>query len=174
MFVFCLSPGCVFDIASVQQPTLKSRISCSGHTYRKYAQDSFPLSALPWARISEIEQLLLNHWSISVISKPINSYGRKGQLKSVVLVGLVSISFTVTMTFTQFDMPVWLNSTSCLSQAFINTAKEIYEKIQEGVFDINNEVRQAPFCVSLLFSSNVCLVLLPLHLKTWGGKTRLS
>ncbi|KAI3374474.1 hypothetical protein L3Q82_006294 [Scortum barcoo] len=24
-------------------------------------------------------------------------------------------------------------------QAFINTAKEIYEKIQEGVFDINNE-----------------------------------
>lgn len=26
-------------------------------------------------------------------------------------------------------------------QAFINTAKEIYEKIQEGVFDINNEVR---------------------------------
>lgn len=31
----------------------------------------------------------------------------------------------------------------CLSQAFINTAKEIYEKIQEGVFDINNEVRHA-------------------------------
>lgn len=26
------------------------------------------------------------------------------------------------------------------SQAFINTAKEIYQKIQEGVFDINNEV----------------------------------
>ena len=25
-------------------------------------------------------------------------------------------------------------------QAFINTAKEIYQKIQEGVFDINNEV----------------------------------
>lgn len=92
VFVFCLSPGRVFDITSVQQPTLKSRISCSGHTYRKYAQDSFPLSALPWARIGE--QLLLNHWSISVISKPINSYGRKGQLKSVVLVGLVSISFT--------------------------------------------------------------------------------
>lgn len=47
VFVFCLSPGRVFDITSVQQPTLKSRISCSGHTYRKYAQDSFPLSALP-------------------------------------------------------------------------------------------------------------------------------
>jgi len=28
----------------------------------------------------------------------------------------------------------------CLFQAFINTAKEIYQKIQEGVFDINNEV----------------------------------
>lgn len=25
-------------------------------------------------------------------------------------------------------------------QAFIDTAKEIYRKIQEGVFDINNEV----------------------------------
>ena len=25
-------------------------------------------------------------------------------------------------------------------QAFINTAKEIYQKIQEGVFDINNDV----------------------------------
>jgi hypothetical protein len=27
-------------------------------------------------------------------------------------------------------------------QAFINTAKEIYQKIQDGVFDINNEVRK--------------------------------
>uniref|UniRef100_A0A2H1W3H9 SFRICE_022338 n=1 Tax=Spodoptera frugiperda TaxID=7108 RepID=A0A2H1W3H9_SPOFR len=26
-----------------------------------------------------------------------------------------------------------------VEEAFINTAKEIYEKIQEGVFDINNE-----------------------------------
>lgn len=26
------------------------------------------------------------------------------------------------------------------NQAFINTAKEIYQKIQDGVFDINNEV----------------------------------
>jgi len=25
-------------------------------------------------------------------------------------------------------------------QAFINTAKEIYQKIQDGVFDVNNEV----------------------------------
>lgn len=29
-----------------------------------------------------------------------------------------------------------------VEEAFINTAKEIYEKIQEGVFDINNEVRR--------------------------------
>lgn len=53
VFGFCLSPGRVFDIASVQHPTVKSIISCSGHTYRKYAQDCFPLSALPWARISD-------------------------------------------------------------------------------------------------------------------------
>ena len=26
-----------------------------------------------------------------------------------------------------------------VEEAFINTAREIYEKIQEGVFDINNE-----------------------------------
>ena len=28
----------------------------------------------------------------------------------------------------------------CYVQAFINTAKEIYQKIQDGVFDVNNEV----------------------------------
>ena len=28
-----------------------------------------------------------------------------------------------------------------VEEAFINTAKEIYQKIQDGVFDINNEVR---------------------------------
>ena len=27
-----------------------------------------------------------------------------------------------------------------VEEAFINTAREIYDKIQEGVFDINNEV----------------------------------
>ena len=27
-----------------------------------------------------------------------------------------------------------------VEEAFIGTAKEIYQKIQEGVFDINNEV----------------------------------
>jgi Ras-related protein Rab-2A len=30
-----------------------------------------------------------------------------------------------------------------VEEAFIGTAKEIYQKIQEGVFDINNEVRSA-------------------------------
>lgn len=33
-----------------------------------------------------------------------------------------------------------------VEEAFINTAKEIYEKIQEGVFDINNEVCGTFFC----------------------------
>lgn len=28
-----------------------------------------------------------------------------------------------------------------VEEAFINTAREVYDKIQEGVFDINNEVR---------------------------------
>ena len=32
-----------------------------------------------------------------------------------------------------------------VEEAFINTAKEIYEKIQEGVFDINNEVGSRDF-----------------------------
>lgn len=30
-----------------------------------------------------------------------------------------------------------------VEEAFIGTAKEIYQKIQEGVFDINNEVSLA-------------------------------
>lgn len=34
-----------------------------------------------------------------------------------------------------------------VEEAFINTAKEIYEKIQEGVFDINNEVIVMAFIV---------------------------
>ena len=28
-----------------------------------------------------------------------------------------------------------------VEEAFINTAKEIYTKIQDGVFDVNNEVQ---------------------------------
>lgn len=42
-----------------------------------------------------------------------------------------------------------------VEEAFINTAKEIYEKIQEGVFDINNEVSYffvgLPFLKKFLF-----------------------
>lgn len=34
-----------------------------------------------------------------------------------------------------------------VEEAFINTAKEIYEKIQEGVFDINNEVSINVHCI---------------------------
>uniref|UniRef100_A0A3Q3XHJ1 Uncharacterized protein n=1 Tax=Mola mola TaxID=94237 RepID=A0A3Q3XHJ1_MOLML len=46
---------------------------------------------------------------------------------------------------------------SNVEEAFINTAKEIYEKIQEGVFDINNEVRHPifPSFSSVLFTSAV-------------------
>lgn len=29
-----------------------------------------------------------------------------------------------------------------VEEAFINTAREIYEKIQEGVFDVHNEVSE--------------------------------
>lgn len=38
-----------------------------------------------------------------------------------------------------------------VEEAFINTAKEIYEKIQEGVFDINNEVRFDLFLLFMYF-----------------------
>ena len=39
-----------------------------------------------------------------------------------------------------------------VEEAFINTAREIYDKIQEGVFDINNEVNINSF--SLNFFEN--------------------
>lgn len=51
------------------------------------------------------------------------------------LVKCIYLSVLITRVF--LSLPFLLS----LSQAFINTAKEIYEKIQEGVFDINNEVR---------------------------------
>lgn len=38
-----------------------------------------------------------------------------------------------------------------VEEAFINTAKEIYEKIQEGVFDINNEVNSFIFSKFYIF-----------------------
>lgn len=40
-----------------------------------------------------------------------------------------------------------------VEEAFINTAKEIYEKIQEGVFDINNEV-----CVNYFHLCSVMII----------------
>lgn len=94
----------------------------------------------------------------------------------------------------ELNLPDFLS----LSQAFINTAKEIYEKIQEGVFDINNEVRHAlvlsssdpsvfpsavlcsslcsPFSSPLspvVFQQCVWFAVPPLCLKGRGGKKRL-
>jgi len=45
----------------------------------------------------------------------------------------------------------------CL-QAFINTAKEIYQKIQDGVFDINNEVCFVSFWLEVypLYAESHC------------------
>ena len=40
-----------------------------------------------------------------------------------------------------------------VEEAFINTAREIYDKIQEGVFDINNEVSQPRFFWPLFLRS---------------------
>lgn len=45
-----------------------------------------------------------------------------------------------------------------VEEAFINTAKEIYEKIQEGVFDINNEVG---------------FTLIPILIELFGNKLNL-
>lgn len=51
---------------------------------------------------------------------------------------------------------------SNVEKAFIDTAKEIYEKIQEGVFDINNEVSaltSIAFCELSLNMFETCFVL---------------
>ena len=37
-----------------------------------------------------------------------------------------------------------------VENAFIGTAKEIYQKIQDGVFDINNEVKQMKIFVFII------------------------
>jgi hypothetical protein len=39
-------------------------------------------------------------------------------------------------------MDILAKTAANVEEAFINTAREIYDKIQEGVFDINNEVRR--------------------------------
>ena len=41
-----------------------------------------------------------------------------------------------------------------VEEAFINTAREIYDKIQEGVFDINNEVIYLYFEKKNIFFEN--------------------
>ena len=41
-----------------------------------------------------------------------------------------------------------------VEEAFINTAREIYDKIQEGVFDINNEVC-CTFCNMLIITNQI-------------------
>merc|ERR1711939_901490 len=43
-----------------------------------------------------------------------------------------------------------------VEEAFINTAREIYDKIQEGVFDINKEARGAAADQQLLARPRVC------------------
>lgn len=43
-----------------------------------------------------------------------------------------------------------------VEEAFINTAKEIYEKIQEGVFDINNEVNNLKFIQLIHLLTLIC------------------
>ena len=42
-----------------------------------------------------------------------------------------------------------------VEEAFINTAREIYDKIQEGVFDINNEVIYLYFEKKNFFSKTI-------------------
>ena len=42
-----------------------------------------------------------------------------------------------------------------VEEAFINTAREIYEKIQEGVFDVHNEVR-----FGVVLHCQICLIYL--------------
>jgi GTPase SAR1 family protein len=48
-----------------------------------------------------------------------------------------------------------------VEEAFINTAKEIYEKIQEGVFDINNEV--IVFYIYFIYIQNSIILLINEH-----------
>uniref|UniRef100_A0A8C5MA87 RAB2A, member RAS oncogene family n=1 Tax=Leptobrachium leishanense TaxID=445787 RepID=A0A8C5MA87_9ANUR len=70
---------------------------------------------------------------------------------------------------------------SNVEEAFINTAKEIYEKIQEGVFDINNEHLtspqaapgprlQSPVCAPLLARGQVWLRVLKKLLPAERGQ----
>uniref|UniRef100_A0A7M4FGN4 RAB2A, member RAS onco family n=1 Tax=Crocodylus porosus TaxID=8502 RepID=A0A7M4FGN4_CROPO len=55
---------------------------------------------------------------------------------------------------------------SNVEEAFINTAKEIYEKIQEGVFDINNESLKKKLTSYLLGG---LVLAFPAFMSTWIG-----
>lgn len=46
-----------------------------------------------------------------------------------------------------------MHECTLIYQAFINTAKEIYRKIQDGVFDVSNEVRTDFICLSIHLST---------------------
>lgn len=54
-----------------------------------------------------------------------------------------------------------------VEEAFIGTAKEIYQKIQDGVFDINNEVSYF-FCIKITYQISQYILLL--NLKANGIK----
>lgn len=64
-----------------------------------------------------------------------------------------------------------------VEEAFINTAKEIYEKIQEGVFDINNEVNNLTslliiICVIVMLPTTT-LLQYPICLQSMGIRATL-
>lgn len=53
-----------------------------------------------------------------------------------------------------------------VEEAFINTAKKIYDKIQQGVFDVANEVRRSSFLLS--FAARMLI-----HVHTAGSARML-
>jgi Ras-related protein Rab-2A len=56
------------------------------------------------------------------------------------LLNIISLIFLFYLNIIFFEFNFTARTAANVEEAFINTAKEIYEKIQEGVFDINNEV----------------------------------
>lgn len=49
----------------------------------------------------------------------------------------------------------------CCLQAFINTARKIYEKIDQGIFDVSNEVRLPLACTETHTYAHTCFPLSP-------------
>ena len=54
-----------------------------------------------------------------------------------------------------------------VEEAFINTAREIYDKIQEGVFDINNEVSTKQCALQKTREIAVCRTYFYLGIWKW-------